>query len=80
MRRAEKLNTVSASLLVNYAIRLRDARKFDEALAKIRQAQTMSPSYNIGIQAFCWVVDYTDIGAEAEEACRLAYEKNASFS
>ncbi len=80
MRRAEKLNTVSASLLINYAIRLRDARKFDEALVKIRQAQTMSPSYNIGIQAYCWVVDYTDIGAEAEEACYLAFEKNENLN
>lgn len=80
MRRAERLNAVSASMLINHAIRLRDARKFDEALVKIRQAQTMSPNYNIGIQAYCWVINYTDIGAEAEEACRLAYEKNENLS
>ena len=76
MKLAERLNTVSASLLVNYAIRLRDARKFDESLAKIRQAQKLTPSFNIGTQAYCWVVDYIDIGEEAETACRLAYEKN----
>ena len=76
MNRAERLNTVSASLLVNYAIRLRDARKFDEALVKIRQAQTISPGYNIGSQAYCWVVDYVDVGAEAEEVSRRAYEIN----
>ena len=80
MSRAEKLNTVSASLLINYAIRLRDARKFDEALAKIRQANKLSPNYNIGTQAYCWVVDYTDSGAEAEETCRLAYEKNENLN
>ncbi len=80
MKRAEQLNTVSASLLINYAIRLRDARKFDDALVKIRQAQAMSPNYNIAIQAYCWVVNYTDTGAEAEEACRLAYEKNDNLS
>ncbi len=80
MKRAEKLNTVSASLLINYAIRLRDARKFDEALAKIRQANKLSPNYNIGTQAYCWVVDYTDCGAEAEETCRLAYEKNENMN
>ena len=80
MKRAERLNTVSASLLINYAIRLRDARRFEEALAKIREAQKMSPNYNISIQAFSWVVDYLDIGAEAEEACRVAYEKNENLS
>ena len=80
MKLAERLNTVSASLLVNYAIRLRDARKFDEALAKIRQAQKLTPSFNIGTQAYCWVVDYVDIREEAEEACRLAYEKNENLN
>ena len=80
MKLAERLNTVSASLLVNYAIRLRDARKFDEALAKIRQANKLTPSFNIGTQAYCWVVDYVDIGEEAEETCRLAYEKNENLN
>ena len=80
MKLAEKLNTVSASLLVNYAIRLRDARKFDDALVKIRQANKLTPSYNIGVQAYCWVADYVDIGEEAEHACRLAYEKNENLN
>ncbi len=76
MKRAERLNTISPALLVNYALRLRDARKFDEALVKIRQSQTIKPGYNIGTQAYCWVVDFLDIGEEAETACRLAVESN----
>ncbi len=76
MQRAERLNTVSPSLLVNYALRLRDARKFDEALVKIRQAQMTKPGYNVGTPAYCWVVDYTDVGEEAENACRIAVEAN----
>ena len=80
MQRAERLNTVSPSLLVNYAIRLRDARKYEEALVKIRQAQTMKNNYNIATPAFAWVVDFLDIGEEAEREVRLAYESNREFN
>ena len=80
MQRAERLNTVSPSLLVNYAIRLRDARKFDEALLKIRQAQTMKHNFNIATPAFAWVVDFVNIGEEAEREVRLAVESNPEFN
>ena len=80
MQRAERLNTVSPSLLVNYAIRLRDARKFEEALLKIRQAQTMKHNFNIATPAFAWVVDFLDIGEEAEREVRLAVESNRDFN
>ncbi|HSK74751.1 MAG TPA: protein kinase, partial [Pyrinomonadaceae bacterium] len=76
MRRAEKLNTVSPSLLVNYAFCLRNARKFQEAFDKIRQALTIQPNHYIALQGYTWIVKHLDVANEALKALEKAIERS----
>ena len=80
MKQAEKLNTVSPSLLVNYSLCLRNARKYEDSLAKIRQALSLQPNYYVAAQGYGWVVDFLEINEEAERACRIAVEKTGGLN
>ena len=80
MKKGERLNTVSPSLLINYAICLRNARKYEDALSKIRQALAIQPNYYIAAQGYGWIIDFLDINAEALKACQTAVEKTGRLN
>lgn len=80
MRRAERLNPQSPSLLVTYALCLRNARKYTEALQKLRYALTLKPNFYTALQSFNWVAEPLGIFEEAEKACRQAVELTERLS
>lgn len=80
MQLADKLSPGIPSLIVYHAFALRNARKFDESLEKLRQALAIQPDYYVGIQALCWTVKWTGNFDEAEESTRRALEQTDRIS
>lgn len=76
---AESLNPQSASLSVAFAIVLRNARRFDEAVAKLRHALELHPGNPTALAGFAWFAKHID-GAEAVEKCREAVENSGRQS
>lgn len=69
-RRAEKLNPQSPSMFVSFAFCLRNARRFEESLNKLRRALAIQPNNSTALASYCWVVRSLKNYDEAEKACR----------
>ena len=80
MARAESLNPQAPSLLVSYALALRNARKFESSLEKIRRALTIQPNYYIAAQGYAWVVKFLKNYEEAERNCQKSVEQSERLS
>ncbi|MCA1624215.1 MAG: protein kinase [Acidobacteria bacterium] len=80
MRHAERLNPHSTSLLISYAICLKNAHKYEEALQKLRYALTLQPNLYTALQGYNWVAEPLGIFEEAEKACRQAVEQTERLS
>ncbi|MBK8813767.1 MAG: protein kinase [Acidobacteria bacterium] len=74
MLTAERLNPQSASLSVAFTIILRNARRFDDAIAKLRQAIALHPNNPTALAGFGWFVRYLEDPLEAVDKCGLAVE------
>ncbi len=74
VRRAEKLNPQSVAILISAALNLRNAGKFPESLAKLRQALAIRPHYYVALQGFSWIAEPLNLHNEAEKACLEAVE------
>ncbi|REJ75339.1 MAG: hypothetical protein DWQ47_07595 [Acidobacteria bacterium] len=70
--KAERLNPQSPSVLVTCAFVYRNARKFERALDKLRQALRIQPNYYIAEQSFAWVVNQIRNYDEAIRMCESA--------
>lgn len=70
----ESLNPQSPSVLVSFALTLRNARQYERGLEKLRKALEIQPDNPTALQGFSWFVNALGNFDETEAMCKKAVE------